>query len=101
MDKTIKKITAREILDSRGNPTLEVEIFAGEASGKFSVPAGSSKGKHEAFEKRDGDINHFQGLGVGCAIDDIHKIINKRLFGLDVTNQEEIDKILLELDGTG
>ncbi len=100
MDKTIKQITAREILDSRGNPTLEVEVFSGGASGKFSVPAGLSKGKHESIEKRDGDINYFRGLGVRLAIDDIHKIINKKLYGFDVTNQENIDKTLLELDGT-
>ena len=100
MDKTIKQITAREILDSRGNTTLEEEVFSGGASRKFSVTAGLSKGKHESIEKRDGDINYFRGLGVRLAIDDIHKIINKKLYGFDVTNQENIDKTLLELDGT-
>ena len=100
MDKAIKKIIAKEILDSRGNPTLEVDVFSGSTSGKFSVPAGSSKGKHEAIEKRDGDINYFQGLGVGLAVDSINEVINERLVGFDVTDQKSIDKILLELDGT-
>lgn len=100
MDKSLKKIIAREILDSRGHPTLEVSVLAGDAQGKFSVPAGSSKGKHEAMEKRDGDPHNFQGRGVSLAVEAVQTIIDQKLFGLDVTNQAEIDKILLELDGT-
>jgi enolase len=95
----IKKIRAREILDSRGNPTIEVELETD--SGKFfaSVPSGASKGKHEALELRDGG-KRFSGMGVLKAIKNINEIISKKLRGFDVTKQKEIDQALVELDGT-
>lgn len=100
MDKTIKQIKAREILDSRGTPTLEVEVFAGATSAKFSVPGGASKGSHEAAEKRDGDKNSFNGMGVRSAVEAVETTIHKALLGHEVSDQKGIDKILLELDGT-
>jgi enolase len=95
----IKKIKAREILDSRGNPTVEVELETD--FGKFfaSVPSGASRGKYEAVELRDGGKRYF-GKGVKKAIENINKVIAKKLKGLDVTKQKEIDQILIELDGT-
>lgn len=96
----ITDISAIEILDSRGNPTLKVKVSAGTASGEFSVPSGASTGIHEALEKRDGDKNRFRGLGVQKAVASVNKEIRKTLLGTDVRNQKEIDSILLKLDGT-
>jgi len=95
----IKKIKAREILDSRGNPTVEVELETD--FGKFfaSVPSGASKGKYEAVELRDGGKRYF-GKGVKKAIKNVNEIISKKLRGFDVTKQKEIDQALIELDGT-
>jgi enolase len=95
----IKKIKAREILDSRGNPTLEVELETD--FGKFfaSVPSGASRGKYEAVELRDGG-KRYLGKGVKKAIENINEVIAKKLRGLDVTKQKEIDQALIELDGT-
>jgi enolase len=95
----IKHIKAREILDSRGNPTIEIELETD--FGKFfaSVPSGASKGKYEAVELRDGG-KRYLGKGVRKAIKNINEIIAKKLRGFNVTKQKEIDKILIELDGT-
>jgi enolase len=95
----IKEIKAREILDSRGNPTVEVELETD--FGKFfaSVPSGASKGKYEAVELRDREKRYF-GKGVKKAIKNVNEIISKKLKGLDVTKQREIDYALIELDGT-
>jgi enolase len=95
----IKNIKAREILDSRGNPTLEVEVETD--FGKFlaSVPSGASKGEHEAVELRDGGKRYF-GKGVKKAVKNVNEIISKKLEGFDVTKQKEIDEVLIELDGT-
>jgi enolase len=95
----IKKIKAREILDSRGNPTVEVELETD--FGKFfaSVPSGTSRGKYEAVELRDGGKRYF-GKGVKKAIENIKEVIAKKLKDLDITKQKEIDQILIELDGT-
>ena len=97
--KKIKKIKAREILDSRGNPTVEVELETD--FGKFfaSVPSGASKGKYEAVELRDGEKRYF-GRGVKKAIKNVNEIISKKLRGFDVTKQRKIDQTLIELDGT-
>jgi enolase len=102
MDDTIKKITAREILDSRGEPTLEVAVFAGDAGarGIFSVPAGASKGSHEAAEKRDGDGEAFRGMGVLSAVALVEGEINKALVGASIFDQKKIDETLIALDGT-
>lgn len=96
----IKDLKAREILDSRGFPTIEVECYltTGEI-GRASIPAGASKGKYEALELRDNEKRYF-GKGVKRAIRNIEEIIKKELIGLDILNQKKIDKLLIELDGT-
>ncbi len=96
----ITEVHAREILDSRGNPTVEVEIYAGEYMGRASVPSGASTGKREAVELRDGD-ERFHGKGVRKAIENIEKKIAPRLIGMDVLEQRKIDLMLIALDGTG
>jgi len=100
MNKEIKDIRAEEILDSRGNPTLRVLLRAGSEEGEFAVPSGASTGEHEAYELRDHDPNHFNGLGVRKAVANVNKIVRPALVGKDVSNQKEIDSILIELDGT-
>ncbi len=95
----ITEVQAREILDSRGNPTIEVEIFAGEYMGRASVPSGASTGKMEAVELRDGD-ERFHGKGVRKAIENIERHIAPRLIGMDVLQQRKIDLMLIALDGT-
>ncbi len=96
----ITQITAREILDSRGNPTLEITATSENISASFSVPSGASTGSHEALEKRDGDKNRFRGLGVNNAIENVDKIISPALLGVDPSEQKQIDSTLLKLDGT-
>ncbi|MBI4119001.1 MAG: phosphopyruvate hydratase [Parcubacteria group bacterium] len=96
----ITQIKAREILDSRGNPTLEVTAASEDVSASFSVPSGASIGLHEALEKRDGDKKHFRGLGVLGAVKTINEAISAALTGLDPTDQKKIDATLLQLDGT-
>ena len=95
MENKITKIIAEEIKDSRGNPTLKVTVEVGEISDSFSVPSGASTGVHEAHELRDAD-----GKGVKKAIEKINKIITSALIGQDVLNQKDIDRIMIELDGT-
>jgi len=96
----IKKISAREILDSRGWPTVEATVFLADGSfGVASVPSGASTGKYEALELRDGDKKRFHGKGVLTAVKNIEKI-EKKLIGFNVLNQQEIDKIMIALDGT-
>jgi len=105
----IKKIKGREILDSRGNPTVEVEIIAEKESffGKnkvikawSQVPSGASTGSHEALELRDGDLDRYHGKGVILAIRNIEEKIAPALMGMDVTKQKEIDQKMIDLDGT-
>ncbi len=97
----IKNISAREIIDSRGNPTIEVEVSLGNGvSGKAAVPSGASTGKYEALELRDSDKKRYGGLGVLKAVDNVVKIIQPALTGFDVSNQEKLDNKLIELDGT-
>lgn len=97
----IKAIIAREILDSRGNPTVEAEVHltTGEV-GRAAVPSGASTGSREAIEQRDKDKNRYMGKGVQLAVNFIRNEINKALVGFDVTNQQEIDDVMLVLDGT-
>ncbi|WP_077624851.1 phosphopyruvate hydratase [Sediminibacillus massiliensis] len=97
----ITDVYAREVLDSRGNPTVEVEVFteAG-AFGSALVPSGASTGEHEAVELRDGDKERYLGKGVLKAVENVNEIIAPELLGLDVTRQVIIDELLLELDGT-
>ncbi len=98
---TIKSVKAREILDSRGNPTLEVEVrLSGGAKGWAAVPSGASTGRYEAVELRDGDITRFKGLGVLKAVANVNKVIAPALTGMTATDQEAIDHKLIELDGT-
>jgi enolase len=94
------KIHARQIMDSRGNPTIEVDVHTENSFGRAAVPSGASTGVHEAVELRDGDRNIFLGKGVLNAVDNVNTKINDALFGMDVTEQEAIDAALIELDGT-
>ncbi len=97
----IAKITGREIFDSRGNPTIEVDvILTGGAMGRASVPSGASTGANEALELRDGNKAYLGGMGVLKAVANVNNIIAPRLIGLSVLNQREIDNVLIGLDGT-
>ncbi|KKR21372.1 MAG: Enolase [Parcubacteria group bacterium GW2011_GWE2_39_37] len=97
----IKNIIAREILDSRGNPTIETKVFLENGiTAKASVPSGASTGIHEAWEMRDGDTNRYEGQGVLKAVGNVNTKILKKLKGTEVTQQEKIDRIMIELDGT-
>ncbi len=100
-DPTIRRVHAREVLDSRGNPTVEVEVrCAGGASGRAIVPSGASTGRHEARELRDGDPSRYGGKGVRRAVANILQHIAPRLQGMPAAEQEQIDRTLIELDGT-
>lgn len=96
----ITKVTAREIIDSRGNPTVEAAVCAGGVCGTAAVPSGASTGKHEAVELRDNDPNRYNGLGVLKAVYNVEKFIAPKLRGVDSREQSEIDRLMLELDGT-
>ncbi len=97
---SIELIHARQILDSRGNPTLEVEVVTSEgAFGRAAVPSGASTGIHEAVELRDGG-DKWMGKGVSKAVDNVNNIISDELFGFDVTEQRLIDQVMLDIDGT-
>jgi enolase len=101
MDTLIESILGREILDSRGNPTVEVEVVLLDGSmGRAAVPSGASTGVHEALELRDGDKERYLGKGVTLAVDNVNDAIAEELSGWDATEQKLIDTILLELDGT-
>lgn len=101
MDTTIEYINGLEILDSRGNPTLEVEVILGDGSwGRAAVPSGASTGIHEALELRDGDKKRYGGKGVLKAVDHVNEEITEELLGWDATEQKAIDMMLLDLDGT-
>ena len=95
----ITKVFAREILDSRGNPTVEAEVWTSEGHGRASAPSGASTGAHEAHELRD-ENSRYLGKGVQKAVENINSIISKKLVGLSVQDQEVIDKTLISLDGT-
>ncbi|WP_414839686.1 phosphopyruvate hydratase [Carnobacterium sp. TMP28] len=97
----ITDILAREVLDSRGNPTIEVEVYTESgAFGRGMVPSGASTGEHEAIELRDGDKDRYLGKGVTKAVDNVNKIISEAILGFDVRDQMAIDKTMIELDGT-
>ena len=98
---TIKKILAREVLDSRGNPTVEVDVLLeGGTLGRAAVPAGASKGAHEAVELRDGDTSRYLGKGVLKAVKNVNEVIGPRLEGWDASCQQAVDEELIRLDGT-
>ena len=97
----IKNIIGREILDSRGNPTVEVDVILDNGvMGRACVPSGASTGEREALEMRDGDKSRFNGKGVLNAVNNVNTILRDNLIGMDVTKQKEIDYKMLELDGT-
>ena len=97
----IKEVSAREILDSRGNPTIETKITLDNGlSVKAGVPAGASTGEHEAVELRDGDSNRYNGQGVLMAVENVNKVIAKELVGKNLVSQSKIDELLIKLDGT-
>ncbi|MBL7157754.1 MAG: phosphopyruvate hydratase, partial [Candidatus Omnitrophica bacterium] len=101
MSTKIKSIHGREILDSRGNPTVEVDVVLEDASlGRAAVPSGASTGEHEAVELRDGDKSRYLGKGVTKAVGNVNKEIASKVKGMDALGQEEIDKTLIDLDGT-
>jgi enolase len=100
-EKTISHILGLEVLDSRGNPTIEVDVQLNDGSfGRAIVPSGASTGKHEAVELRDGDNKRYIGKGVLNAIDNVNKIIAKQLIGMNALNQAKIDQTMIALDGT-
>lgn len=100
-DTTIIDVYGRQVLDSRGNPTVEVEVVLANGSmGRAIVPSGASTGAHEAVELRDGDKEFYLGKGVTKAVDNVNETIAPELIGMDATEQVEIDQMLIELDGT-
>src|SRR6266571_2283201 len=101
MNTTIADIQAREILDSRGNPTIEADvILANGVQGRAAVPSGASTGKHEALELRDGDKKRYGGKGVSKAVKNVTQRILPTLRGIDAVDQLTVDRVMLELDGT-
>jgi len=101
MDTIIESVVGREILDSRGNPTVEVEVTLMDGSwGRAAVPSGASTGVHEALELRDGDKRRYGGKGVLKAVENVNTEIADLLVGWDVVEQMDIDSALLDLDGT-
>lgn len=97
----IEYIEAREILDSRGNPTVEVDVYLEDGSmGRAAVPSGASTGEHEAVELRDGDKKRYMGKGVTKAVENVNTIIGPELEGFDALDQTELDRTMIELDGT-
>ena len=101
METTIEDIVAREILDSRGNPTVEVEVTLLDGSrGRAAVPSGASTGVHEALELRDGDKKRYNGKGVLKAVAAVNEVLAEELFGWDATDQKAIDAEMIALDGT-
>ena len=101
MPTTIEDVKARQILDSRGNPTVEVDVtLACGVVGRAAVPSGASTGIFEALEMRDGDKSVYCGKSVLKAVDNVNTIIAPELIGEDASNQQAIDKLMIELDGT-
>src|ERR1700687_3414957 len=97
----IARIHAREVLDSRGNPTVEVEVHLhGGAMGRAIVPSGASTGRHEAHELRDRDAPRYQGKGVRRAVANVNDIIAPKLKGMSAAEQAALDRLLCDLDGT-
>ena len=97
----IEEISALEVLDSRGNPTVQVEVVTvGGYVGTSMVPSGASTGAFEAVELRDGDNSRYMGKGVQNAVRNVNEIVAPELIGMDVYNQPAIDKKLIEIDGT-
>jgi enolase len=101
LETTITNIRAREIIDSRGNPTVEVDVeLEGGAIGRAAVPSGASTGEHEAWELRDGDKDRYLGKGVLKAVEAVNEKLGPELIGLDATEQTTIDKLMFQIDGS-
>ena len=100
MDCRIKSVKAREILDSRGNPTVEVDLTVSGGLFRAMVPSGASTGMHEAVELRDGDKKRYGGKGVLKAVENVNKVIAPKVTDLDCTKQKELDELMIKLDGT-
>src|SRR5215212_8105559 len=101
MSATIQFIHARQVLDSRGNPTVEVDCLLEDGTlGRAAVPSGASTGEHEAVELRDDDKKKWVGKGVGKAVENVNSKIAPELIGSDPRDQEAIDQLMIELDGT-
>ena len=97
----ISNVKARQVLDSRGNPTVEAEVWTrGGCYGRAMVPSGASTGTHEALELRDGDRKVYSGFGVQKAVNNINTIISERLYDINCTEQMKIDHAMIDLDGT-
>src|SRR4051812_18229559 len=97
----IEQITARQIFDSRGNPTIEVDVITNNGSlGRAAVTSGASTGSHEAVELRDGDKSKYMGKGVLKAVENVNDKIANELIGMSVFEQNLLDKVMIELDGT-
>jgi enolase len=97
----IVKIVGREILDSRGNPTVEADVLLADGTlGRAAVPSGASTGEHEAVELRDGEKERYLGKGVQRAVANVNEVLGKNLIGLDATRQAEIDRLMISIDGT-
>jgi enolase len=101
MTSTIEYIHARQILDSRGNPTVEVDVVLADGStGRAAVPSGASTGAHEAWELRDGDDGIYLGKGVTQAVENVNEKLAPELCDMDALNQAALDRRMIELDGT-
>jgi enolase len=96
----ITSVKSREVIDSRGNPTVEVDVVASGALGRAIVPSGASTGEREAIELRDGDKGRYLGKGVLNAVRNVNETLGPRLIGMDATNQKFIDEVMIEMDGT-
>src|SRR5260370_20254631 len=101
MSTKITRVHARQVIDSRGNPTVEADVYIGaEVRGRAAVPSGASTGEHEALELRDGDKSRYLGKGVLKAVANVNGEIAKAVAGLDAGGQRALDKGMIELDGT-
>ena len=100
MQSIVREVSAREILDSRGNPTVEVEVHTNQYSGRAAVPSGASTGAHEACELRDGDLKRYQGRGVLKAVKNVNDKIAPHIVGQDCLDQALVDQIMIDADGT-
>src|SRR6202140_1945220 len=100
MSTKITRVHARQIIDSRGNPTVEADVYVGEARGRAAVPSGASTGEHEALELREGDKSKYLGKGVLKAVANVNGEIAKAVVGLDAGDQRALDKRMIDLDGT-
>src|SRR5579885_3094140 len=96
----ITAVRARQVIDSRGNPTVEADVFAGAVRGRAAVPSGASTGEHEALELRDGDKSKYLGKGVLKAVANVNGEIAKAMLGFDAGDQRGLDRQMIQLDGT-